>query len=216
MYKIICILLAFTLNSLASPNFGKNLPLATDPQTGHLQLGVHFAYDSGYVGNKFTLSWGILFGSALTQPDLAVLPAELKWNLYNETSANYLTDWAQASTLASRDLLLGTVSAQDSLAKLAIGNQGKLILVFADLSGKPLYNLNLGHLCKTQPSYFVNLTETSKKCDQVSVSEIDQAQIQFCADSTEELLTFVHDGTLSCKKATEMSVDRGCAVLACK
>ncbi len=68
--NILLVALLFSANSFATPDFGKELQLATNPQDGHYQLGISYSYDSGSMGEKFNITWGILFTTTLSQQAL--------------------------------------------------------------------------------------------------------------------------------------------------
>lgn len=197
-------------------DLGKTLDLEVDPSTGNYQLGVHYAYDAGVMGDKFNLSWSMLFGTKTTNQELATLPAQIKWNLFNNKTNKFLDDWANRPTISGNDLKLGNVGVESDLAKQVIGNQSSISIVFATTEGSPLYNLNVGQFCKSLPTYFVNLTDTSKRCDAVTVAEIDAAQKDFCNDSAEELFKYVKDGLITCEAARKTYLGKGCGELSCK
>lgn len=215
MFKALLLASLFCTHLYAA-DLGKELQIATNPQDGHYQLGVHYSYDSGDMGKEFLITWGILFGTTIPQQDVANLPEKLKWNVFNPKSNTYLADWNNQPTISGKDLFLGSVAADKDLAKNIIGNQVSVVLVFGDLNGNPLYNLNLGKLCKSLPTYFSNVTDSTKLCHQVSVTDIENEKQKFCDDKKEELLDYVKNGLLRCEIANNKFQSLGCGQLQCK
>ena len=211
--SLILATLIIGITSKAS-DLGKTLDLNVDP-SGKYQLGVHYTYDSGVMGDKFSLSWSMLFGTKITYQELAALPSQVKWNLYDNKTNSYLDDWANRPVISKNDLKLGTVGVENDLAKQVIGNQSAVAVVFGTTEGIPLFNLNVGQFCKSLPTYFVNLTDNGKRCDAVTVAEIDAAQNEFCKDSSEELKKYLKDGLITCDVAKKSFQDKGCGQLSC-
>jgi hypothetical protein len=201
--------------SLASADIGRPLEIAIDPASGKSSLGVHFAYDPGLMGEKFNLSWSLLFGTTLSQPELSSLPAQLKWNLYEHKSQKYLLSWASQPSVGRETLRLGTVGVEGEAAKVAIGSQTTLSLVFGDASGKAFFHLNVGHLCRTLPTYFKNLTDSNKSCAQVTVAEIEVAQRVFCEEELQDLQDYLKQGLITCAVAQSTYAKTGCGELRC-
>jgi hypothetical protein len=216
MIKIISLMMLLAANCFASADFGKELTLAPRPQTSGYQFGVSYSYDPGMMGQKFEITWGALIKTTLSQSEISALPAQVKWNAYNLTTKSYLSDWAQAPVIPGQNIFLGSFSAKDHLAKNIIGNQANIILVFADMTGKALYHLDLARLCRNESSQFSNMTDGTKKCDQVSVSDIDKLQKEFCVEAETELLGLVKRSALTCEKASAQYLKKGCGTLACQ
>jgi len=196
-------------------DLGKALELAVEPSSGKYHLGVHYAYDAGIMSDSFKISWSILFGAQITNQELAAIPAQIKWNLFNAKTNQFLDDWADRAIISKNDLLIGTLGVESDLAKQVIGNQDSVVIVFATIAGIPLYNLNVGQFCKALPTYFINLTDPSKKCDAVTVAEIESAQQEFCRDSADELKNYLKDGLITCDLAKRTFLDKGCGQLSC-
>lgn len=215
MKALAFLLLFLSFNSYAQINLGKELQVSVKPD-GNYQLGVHYSYDSDMMGNEFQITWGILFGTTITQQELASLPANVKWNIYSSKSATFIFDWKTQPVVSKSDIFLGSVSAEKKPAKQIIGNQTNTVLVFSDLNGTMLYNLNIGKLCTNLPTYFNNLTETEKRCSQVSEGDIDSVMKQFCSEKEIELLDYVKDGLLKCDVAAKKFDSIGCGILHCK
>jgi hypothetical protein len=213
---IISLLLLITSSAQAGADLGKTLSIATAPNSGDYQLGVQFAYDAGLTGDKFNLIWSILFGTTISNQELSSLPAQLKWNVFDGKTQKYLDVWANRPVVGKDTLKLGTVAVDGEIAKLVIGNQSSVYLVFSDLSGTPIYNLNVGDLCKAQSSYFVNLTDTAKRCYQVTVTEIETAQKLFCDDESKQLQQYLKEGLITCNVAKSVYVKKGCGEFSCK
>jgi hypothetical protein len=216
MLKFIFLLSLFCANAFAAVDLGKELQIQTSPQDGHYQLGVHYSYDGGIIGDKFQIEWGILFGTTISQQEVSTLPEQIKWNVFNSNTNRFFADWATQPTIYGKDLFLGTVDTDGDLAKNIIVNQANVILVFADLTGKPLYNINVGALCQKASTYFQNLTDMDKSCAQVSVADIDQAKKSFCDDRQAGLLDEVKNGTIACDAANKEFQSAGCGSLSCQ
>lgn len=214
--KALPIILFFLgFNSTGQVNLGKELQVSVKPD-GNYQLGVHYSYDSDMIGNSFQITWGILFGTNITQQELSMLPLNLKWNIYSSKSAAYIFDWKTQPVVSKSDIFLGSVSAEKKAAKQIIGNQTSIILVFSDLNGNLLYNLNIGKLCTSQPTYFNNLTQPEKRCSQTSESDINSTMKEFCSEKETELIGYVDDGLLRCEIAAKKFDSIGCGLLSCK
>lgn len=214
--KALAIILFFLcFNSNAQINLGKELQVSVKPN-GKYQLGVHYSYDSDMMGNDFQITWRILFGTNITQQELSTLASNVKWNIYSSKSATFVFDWKTQPVVSKSDIFLGSVSAEKKEAKKIIGNQTNTILVFSDLNGNLIYNLNIGKLCANLPTYFNNLTQSEKLCSQTSESDIDSAMKEFCSEKEVELLGYVKDGLLRCEIATNNFDSVGCGVLHCK
>lgn len=213
---IVLFFLLVTLSTKADTNLGKTISLSLTPASGDYQLGVQFAYDSSLTGDKFNLLWGILFVSTVSDQELSTLPAQLKWNIFDGKAQKYLDSWANRPMIARETLKVAALEVAGDVAKLAIGNQGSIYVVFADQNGNPFYNLNVGALCKSHPAYFINVTNTAKRCDQVTVKEIEDAQKLFCSDEAKELLKLLKGGLITCDEAKSSYSQKGCGEFTCK
>lgn len=215
MFKAILLASLFYSQSYAT-DLGKELQIATNPQDGHYQLGVHYSYDSGDMGREFLVTWRILFGTTISQQDARQLPEKLKWNVFSPQLSTYLADWKNQPKISGKDLLLGSISTDNELAMNIISSQANAILVFGDLNGNPLYNINVGKLCKSLPTYFINLTDNTKLCHQVSVTDIEIEKQKFCDNKREEFLYYIEHGVLRCEVANNRFQFLGCGQLQCK
>lgn len=214
--KSIFIIMTLIFGHGTKAEFGKSLSLSTDPGTGKYQLGVQFAYGPDLVGGTFNLNWSILFTSTISNQELNNLPPKIKWNLYNAKSDKYLTNWSQQPLEEKQQLHQASISLVDTLAKQTIGSQADLYLVFADQDGKPLYNLNIGNLCKKSPNYFINLTETEKKCFQVNIQDVEKSKDMFCKDWQLELQSYVKENIMTCEEAQNQFQKMSCGALTCQ
>jgi hypothetical protein len=215
MKSISVIFLLYCLNLSAQVNLGKELQVSVKPDGGY-QLGVHYSYDADMAGDEFKVTWGILFGTNISQQELSALPAQLKWNIYSLKTGNFIFDWSTQPTISKNQIFLGSVSAEKKYAKQIIGNQTNTVLVFSDLNNNILYNLSIGKLCANLPTYFSNLTQPEKGCSRVSEGDIDSVMNGFCADKESELLGYVKDGLLRCEVAAKKFDSIGCGILNCK
>ncbi len=196
-------------------DLGLPLELETQSNSGQFQLGVTYSYEPDLVGDKFNLSWSILFGSKITYQELSNIPDQIKWNIYNEKTKTFLDDWSNRPMASKNVIKQGSLYLKDDLAKFTIANQAFVSIIFGTTNGEPLFNLNIGQLCRTNPTYFNNLTDRSKKCEATTIADIESAQKSFCHDSSEELSLFVREGTLTCEFAQKIFLNKGCGKFDC-
>lgn len=130
-------------------------------------FGATFVYDEA-------LAWQITYTTSLTADEVRGLPDPIHYAIYNTDAMAFATAWKEASREA---LLTGQVKITDAQeVRRLIPNQTHLELVFDTSSQDPtlptFYILNLGLLCKQQPTLFKNLTETPRGCAQVTDADI--------------------------------------------
>ncbi len=164
MIKYFCLFLFIGAQSFASTDLGQELQLKKTAE-GNFQFGVTFSYEKETPSTAVVPRWNVIFGL-----DMLTAPQQLKWNAYSTQTKTYLTDWALQPVQNGRDLLiLGNIQVRGEMAKSIIRHQSSVVLVFGDPSGKALYHIDLGKMCRKFPTYFMNLTETSVRCDQVEL-----------------------------------------------
>ena len=199
----------------AAKDLGKEIIIKTNPADQKLQFGVHYAYDSGAVAEKFTIQWRILFSANINQQELETLPRYLYWNIFDSQKNELLWNWSPDQQFNRNDLVLASFSVTGEPAKKAIATQSHTFLVIGNQKGQILYNLNIGNLCLTHPTYFSNLTEFQKSCSQISENDIDHAKANYCESVAGELLTMIDENVYTCQEAQQIYTKRGCENLMC-
>lgn len=69
---------------------------------------------------------------------------------------------------------------------------------------------------RQEPTYFSNLTDNTKLCLQVSVTDIEIEKQKFCDNKREEFLYYIEHGVLICEIANNRFQFLGCGQLQCK
>jgi len=65
-------------------------------------------------------------------------------------------------------------------------------------------------------NYFLNHTESEKKCYQARIQEIEKSKAKFCDDWQEELQSYVNQNIMTCVEANDQFQKMKCSILSCR
>lgn len=147
------------------------------PAVGTLQIeekeGAHnFQVSYSYLA---TLKYDLKYKTTLAEDEFSKLPTSIKYAIYQDEVADYITEWVDTPRETIRDGSI--VLADQSILKRLIPSQANVDLIFAvpDANGKiiPRYLLPLGTFCEQyEAKYFKNETDPAKTCFELTEAEV--------------------------------------------
>lgn len=205
--KLISMTVAFLFTFAVFAN-EQQLPLKLNVD-GQPSFGIQYSYDEDF-------SWSFNYSTTISNQTLSTLPDAFYWNIQDEASGNLFAQW---SKIDKRALMVGSIGLQDrAVLTSLLPNLKSVKIVYGSMNQlgviEILFSVPVGPLCKSYPSHFVDLTNTSKKACEVVIQDITDSQPE-CRDLKDQLILYLNKNLLTCGVAKNHYAKKGCGNLNC-
>ena len=186
----------------------EEIELAQD-RDGKLGFSAVYAYDAD-------ASW--ILTITLKKP-LASLDNNLEWNLLGENREQLIfKDW-QKLDLNNKQILTFKVSDKTALQKILLDQKDlRLMISYADSDKthyrRVPYQISVGNYCKANPKLFKDLTNTDRKCYNITSDDLAQlANDTKCIELKNQLISYINRGLTTFEVAKAKFAAEGCGEL---